>query len=192
MAEHESLFTGFGLFWDRTIWLEENDLLLGWKPRSPYWVKPPEKPQFILNDQTAIYVLHAPNREIVYVGQVGSKKVRLGERLMQHARQERRDRWSHFSWFSLAPLSADTDENRRRAKTKSHKYEGRPAESIVGIPGMLNEVEAILLTLIEPQLNKQGGRWKYVPKIEQWHRDEHISLADVYEEVHKLRAELGK
>jgi len=102
-------------------------------------------------DQIGIYCLFNDDREVVYLGQTGSGRQRLLTRLRQHTRYAIRDRWTNFSWFGF--LEADpelqalkNDENLDRELKGTYS-------------GALDEIEAVLIQIVEPLLNKQGPRW---------------------------------
>ena len=119
--------------------------------------------------QIGIYVLFTANREVVYIGQVGSGDQRLGLRLRAHTRNNLRDRWNYFSWFGM-----------RQANINGGKLseQQKPSSSCNGTNSMaLDEVEAVLIQLFEPRLNKQGPKWgqdtveffQYVPR--EWQKE---------------------
>jgi excinuclease UvrABC nuclease subunit len=121
--------------------------------------------------QSGIYVLFAPNREVIYVGQVGSgEKRRLFGRLKQHTRDHLRDRWSHFSWFGLCEADPDTGELKAFESSVS-----KP-------PEILDELEAILIHLFEPRLNMQRAKWKVTAEYIQHTREDDENVNDDGEE----------
>ena len=114
-------------------------------------------------NQVAIYVLFDEDREAVYIGQTGSGRSRLFNRLKQHSRGPLRDRWSNFSWFGfleprgdgpgLKPASRKKNAMDAQAEALESDIAGSHADA-------LDEIEASLLQVIEPRLNKQGPKWK--------------------------------
>lgn len=109
-------------------------------------------------EQIAVYVLFTPNREAVYIGQTGSSDQRLMLRLRQHSQGNLRDRWTHFSWFGLRSVT----------QTRELSEHQKPESRCGGTNAVaLDEIEAILLQLFEPRLNKQGPRWKNGKQDEQ-------------------------
>jgi hypothetical protein len=118
-------------------------------------------------DQIGVYILFTSTREAVYVGQAGMGDHRLFIRLKQHTRDHLRDRWQNFSWFGMREVN-------QRGDLSEHQ---KPESRCLGTNrDALSEVEAVLLQLFEPRLNKQGPRWgegtteflQYVP----WEWDE--------------------
>lgn len=113
-------------------------------------------------DQIAIYVLFDENRDVVYIGQTGSGNQRLFSRLRQHSRGQFRDRWENFSWFGFLEPSpggilrvpeknSSGEENENNILSK--EVSGSFSEA-------LDEIEAVLMQIVEPILNKQGPKWK--------------------------------
>lgn len=101
-------------------------------------------------EQIGIYVLYTQNREVVYVGQAGSGTQRLFLRLRQHCRDHLRDRWTHFSWFGFRGINQDCSLSERHDPDSRCDATNREA---------LHEIEAVLLQLFEPRLNKRGPNW---------------------------------
>ena len=96
--------------------------------------------------QRGVYVLFTPEREIVYVGQVGrGERAALYGRLRKHTRNRLRERWTHFSWFGIKAV-----ENYELAEF---------VESLTDVKAVLNELEGVLIHLLEPRLNRQGPQW---------------------------------
>lgn len=140
----------FGHFWSKGLvdWGTRGKggagRLLGYQlhDRKPFVVD--------FKEQIAVYILFSSNREVVYIGQTGSGDQRLMLRLRQHSQGGLRDRWTHFSWFGLRAV---TQQNLLSEQQKPEsKCGGTNAEA-------LDEIEAILLQLFEPRLNKQGPKW---------------------------------
>ena len=112
-------------------------------------------------NQIGIYVLFSGNREVVYLGQTGASDHRLFLRLRDHTTDHLRDRWSNFSWFGFRRVNADGSLS--DAQHPDARIQGNAGQA-------LDEIEAVLLQLFEPRLNKQGPRWgdaleflQYVP-----------------------------
>jgi excinuclease UvrABC nuclease subunit len=102
-------------------------------------------------EQIGIYLLFNANREVVYLGQTGKGNQRLFTRLRQHAHGQMRDRWTNFSWFGF--LEVDP-------KTKKLVEAKDPDTAVKGSHvAALDEIEAILIQVLEPRLNKQGPKW---------------------------------
>lgn len=98
-------------------------------------------------EQIGIYVLFTNTREVIYIGQSGSGTQRMLSRLRQHTRDHLRSRWSNFSWFGMCDVDYRSN--------KLCEYD--PAS--ISKNSSLDEMEAILLQLFEPRLNKQGPKW---------------------------------
>ena len=95
-------------------------------------------------DQIGIYILYA-NERVVYVGQTGSKDQKLFGRLNKHRNTDHLvGRWDSFSWFGLRGVT----EAQELAEVKNTKAD-------LGLK--LKHFEAVLIAIIEPPLNKQGG-----------------------------------
>jgi hypothetical protein len=174
----------FGHFWSRDhvnwgspSWGKKANLL-GYftRNRQPYIVD--------FQEQIGIYVLFASSREVVYIGQTGSGKQRLGVRLRQHTQNDLRDRWKYFSWFGFrqANLNGNSLSNYQKPNSKS----------VGSNSDALDEIEAILIQLFEPRLNKQGPKWgsdtkkffQYIPA--EWVKPEkHMSNEQLLEELKK-------
>lgn len=110
-------------------------------------------------DQSGIYVLQSSFR-VVYVGQAGYGNQKLFERLKQHTKDHLADRWDTFSWFGTRDVISGG-----YLKAEKDNYS---AEHGV----LLNHLEAILIAVTEPPLNRQGG--KFGSGVDQYlqHRDE--------------------
>jgi hypothetical protein len=133
---------------------------LFWKRDNVFWGKP-NNPGRLLGrhssakredavdfwKQVGIYALYA-NYRLVYVGQTGTGKInRLGNRLRQHTQHDLAGRWDTFSWFGICYVKNGSElsevPNIRNAK----------------INEILDLTEAILISVGEPSLNRQGGRF---------------------------------
>lgn len=141
----KSIIKTFGLFWrrDSVDWnkSDENGELLGYSQRR----KLKEKINF--NGQIGIYILYY-DFNIVYVGQVGTGDKRtLFSRLKDYTRDEKTDRWNQFSWFGL-----------KWVNTNDGLSGGGDIHSNKKI--LFSTIEAILIAVCEPRLNKQSGKWK--------------------------------
>ncbi len=96
--------------------------------------------------QAGIYVLYS-GHDLVYVGQAGSGKAMLFNRLRTHRRDTLAGRWDKFSWFGLRRVlvSGKLGPVNKRAKSSFEMA--------------LNQIEAVMIAAAEPSLNKQGGRF---------------------------------
>ena len=103
--------------------------------------------------QIGIYVLFGSGGDVVYVGQAGLGNARLFARLKAHTRDHLRDRWTHFSWFGLRGVN--TGNNRL---SEFHKPETRISRR--NRRDALHETEAVLMSVVEPPLNRRGPNWQ--------------------------------
>jgi len=139
----------FGHFWSRSLvdWGRPrvSGQLLGYRllDRKPIVVD--------FREQIGIYVLFTAQREVVYIGQAGAGDRRLFLRLRDHTTGNLRDRWTNFSWFGLREINSS---NHLLSDHQRHDSRCSGTNS-----NALDEIEAILLQLFEPRLNKQGPRW---------------------------------
>jgi hypothetical protein len=103
--------------------------------------------------QIGIYVLYNSAGDIVYVGQAGIGNARLFSRLKSHQKDHLRDRWTHFSWFGLRGVNLGNNK-----LSEYHK----PQTSIRGRDrkDALHETEAVLISVVEPPLNRRGPNWQ--------------------------------
>jgi len=109
-------------------------------------------------EQIGIYVLYDKNMKAVYVGQTGIGSQRLFDRLRQHGDDHLWNRWEYFSWFGLRNVNQDG------ALSKTDKPNRRFS---VDVSEAMNEIEGILIKFFEPQLNRQGPKWKDVEEFYQ-------------------------
>jgi hypothetical protein len=110
-------------------------------------------------DQAGIYVLYDESRVPLWIGQA----IGLYGRLQQHRSDHLWNRWTYFTWFGFRRVNAN---------------------GTLGLPNRLNwavhgtaanardEIEAVLIQVLEPRLNRQGSRWgetteylQYVPRL---------------------------
>lgn len=110
-------------------------------------------------EQIGVYILYTPQLIPIYVGQAGKGRADLFTRINNHQRDHLEQRWTHFSWFGLREVRDSEllplDDAEETSAKKSN---------------LLNEFEAILLTVLEPTLttlNKQAGKWMEVREYRQ-------------------------
>jgi hypothetical protein len=181
----------FGHFWSREhvnwgspVWGKKSSLE-GYihKNRKPYVVD--------FREQIGIYVLFTQSREVVYVGQTGSGNQRLGVRLRHHTQNDLRDRWQYFSWFGFRQANANGN--------KLSDYQKPDSKSGGSNSSALNEIEAILIQLFEPRLNKQGPKWgadtieflQYIPS--EWEKEKpKLSNEDLLKTITKQIKRVSK
>lgn len=103
--------------------------------------------------QRGIYILYEGSdinlQRVVYIGQAGAQNQRLFGRLRAHTRDHLWNRWSRFSWLGLLDVDdsgelLDSDES---------------GVGEIAVPVALNQIEATLISLLEPLLNRQGAKW---------------------------------
>ncbi|MBM3543698.1 MAG: GIY-YIG nuclease family protein [Alphaproteobacteria bacterium] len=121
-------------------------------------------------DQIGIYVLFDANRRPLYVGQAGIGNARLFQRLKKHRSDHLSDRWQYFSWFGLR---RHNENNKRLSKHQ------KPTSAIRmrNRRDALHETEAVLISVVEPILNKRGPNWTGSKEFMQ-HLDERVPLDD--------------
>jgi hypothetical protein len=108
------------------------------------------------DDQIGIYVLYNNSVVPIYVGQAGIGNKRLFGRLKDHRKDHLRDRWTHFSWFGLRGYN-----ERSKGQIKGLSAFHKPVTAIRGKnrKDALYEIEAVLISVVEPGLNKKGPNW---------------------------------
>jgi hypothetical protein len=118
-------------------------------------------------EQIGVYVLYDRNQSIVYVGQAGNGNATLFTRLRNHMDGSLWNRWEYFSWVGFRDVNANGSISERQSvesNVSGFKYSDA-----------LNEIEGILIEIIEPKLNKQGGKLKdateYFQFVDEKNRD---------------------
>jgi hypothetical protein len=140
-----------------------------------------------MNQQAGVYVLQTSDRKIVYIGQSGRGESKLGDRLWSHTRNDNRGRWTHFSWFGLDEPFVSKKSTIGPAVSGEPQTSDNTAERDVKFA--LNELEAILITVVEPPLNKRGGDWLDAKQYLQWSQYEHTTNSDLWKRLSKKRLE---
>ena len=102
-------------------------------------------------EQIGVYVLYEPGFVPIYVGQAGFGNADLFVRLKNHRNDHLRDRWSHFSWFGFRAVNNDG------SLSGKNKLDSRTSITYIDA---LDETEGILITILEPRLNKKGASWQ--------------------------------
>src|SRR5262249_17217998 len=97
-------------------------------------------------EQSGIYALYA-DYKLVYIGQTGGKGQRLLFRLNQHRKDDLAGRWYMLSWFGTRKVL-------KTGNLKAVRAAAHPSHQNV-----LDHLEAILIHVGEPALNRQGGKW---------------------------------
>lgn len=183
----------FGYLWDRDRvfwgWANEKGTLLGSNRRCG---------KIDFRKQKGIYLLHTHDLKVIYVGQVGSGNESLFGRLKNHKNSKQLwNRWQYFSWFGWRSVNkgGNTPYNRlNRIAGGSPKVQGRSEE-------FLDEIEAVLIQVVEPALNKQGPKWKDTQQFQQ-ENDGRLEISDpptiaanqaeILKEVRELSKQLRK
>lgn len=131
-------------------------------------------------EQIGVYALYDESRAIVYVGQAGNGNANLFQRLKQHMKGSNLwNRWVYFSWVGFKEVNANGSLSMKQsesARVGGFKYSDA-----------LNEIEGILIELIEPKLNKQGGKLKNAVEYYQDIPEEPGSLDSLRDEIMQLR-----
>lgn len=171
----------YGLLWhrDRIFWGkggkgDNSAHLRGMKTRSKRRTPSlPKEKTVDFREQIGIYALYQ-DFELVYVGQAGAKakKGKKGTdfytRLNQHKADALADRWNRFSWFGIRRVNKDG-----LAIIKDKVITERA--------DVLNTLEAMIISISEPKLNRQGGAWQPAEEYFQWwddkERDEQKGIA---------------
>jgi hypothetical protein len=98
-------------------------------------------------EQTGIYVLYDRFEQPVQIGQ----SERFFRRLKDHRRDHLRNRWSYFSWFGFYKVGRRNELLLRDQATELRR--------LTTLGESLNELEAILIQVLEPRLNRRGPNW---------------------------------
>lgn len=136
-------------------------------------------------EQIGIYALYDAGLNIVYIGQAGYGEKGLFARLKQHLEDRLRDRWMYFSWLGFKDVNNDgmlCGKQKATARVSGYRY--RDA---------MDEMEGLLIALLEPNLNKQGAKWKKTAEEYLQYRDDNLrepSINDIKEELGKLKKDL--
>ncbi len=172
------LIKNYGLFW------KEEDVFWGKQGKSGTLLgKSAKNSSRIVDfrDQIGIYVLYA-DYKIVYIGQAGAgKDSNLFARLSQHRRNDLAGRWNQFSWFGLLAV---LNNNILAASKQNHNHDTKV---------VLDHFEAMLIHVIEPPLNRQGGKWGKSEQFLQLRDKENIGskdsevLREILEKIEKYR-----
>jgi hypothetical protein len=110
--------------------------------------------------QTGIYVLYDEQRSPIWIGQAQV----LYDRLTTHRRDHLRSRWKYFTWFGFRRINANGSL-------------GLSQQLDFGVGGQASEardeIEAVLIQVLEPRLNRRGSNWgdteeflQYIPAEE--------------------------
>jgi hypothetical protein len=136
-------------------------------------------------DQIGIYILYDKNMKMVYVGQAGNGKANIFSRIKQHTDDHLWNRWEYCSWYGFKSVNKDSTLSQKDHVEKSFQISGSD---------LLNELEGLLITVIEPTLNKQGAKWSGVEEFyQEIHEDlEEFTIGDLMQEQEKLSSKIDK
>lgn len=176
MSELRPIFTHYGLYWsvDDVLWKggrrKEAGLWGRERARLERKGRPTKAEQdnaFDYQNFIGLYCLYR-NYQLIYVGEAGlGNKSTLFPRLRAHLSDHLADQWDQFSWFGrAAPLDATT----------AH------------VTAAFAQMEAVLIAVINPGLNKQGGTFVGASKVFQVPHDE--AEGDIDTKVGRLMAKL--
>lgn len=130
-------------------------------------------------EQIGVYALYDETRTIVYIGQAGNGNANLFERLKQHMKGSNLwNRWTYFSWVGFKDVNAN--------RTLSLKQSVSAGVGGFKYSDALNEIEGILIELIEPKLNKQGGKLKHAVEYFQDIPDEQDPIENLRNDIKRL------
>ena len=99
------------------------------------------------NNQIGVYVLYDRFEQPIQVGQTRA----LINRLRQHRRDHLRNRWHYFSWFGFCSVNNDGSLSRADRRLEIRRN--------VALIDALSEIEAVLIHVLEPRLNRRGANW---------------------------------
>jgi hypothetical protein len=115
--------------------------------------------------QTGIYVLYDEQRVPIWIGQASM----IMKRLSDHRRDHLRSRWKYFTWFGFRGVNLDgalRHSNRLDWGLKGNVGDAR------------NEIEAVLIQVLEPRLNRRGPNWIDSAEYLQWDEGEEEALEE--------------
>ena len=117
--------------------------------------------------QIGVYALYY-EFELVYIGQTGrnaekgeKKGKDLYTRLNEHRSDQLADRWTKFSWFGIRKVTADGLGTIKQGATP------RTAD-------ILDTLEAVMISISEPKLNRRSGSWGPAREYFQWWSNEQL------------------
>jgi len=136
-------------------------------------------------EQIGIYVLYDKDMKSVYVGQAGNGKASIFSRLKQHETDHLWNRWVYVSWYGFRGVNNDGALSQKDNVEKLFKIDGA---------NLLNEIEGLLITILEPRLNKQGSKWTGVDEFfQEIHEDvEEYTLDDLMEKHEILESKISE
>ena len=179
MAKHHNLIQNYGLFWGReeVRWSGKGAGLYGFPATDDdgkIRTARSRGDKVDLRGQLGIYALYDAEFRLLYVGKVGGGKGKntLFVRLKQHGTPLGRTRglaarWKYFSWFGLLRVLKG---NKELAEPTDRKLTTRAA--------ILNALEAVVIEIASPDLNRQGGQLGGATEYLQYTADDADERAD--------------
>jgi hypothetical protein len=137
-------------------------------------------------EQIGVYVLYDRNQQIVYVGQAGNGNATLFTRLRNHMDGNLWNRWEYFSWVGFRDVNANGSISEKQSVdsgVSGFKYSDA-----------LNEIEGILIEIIEPKLNKQGGKLKEATEYFQYvdEKNQDVTNQDLHQALDRIEKTVEK
>jgi len=134
-------------------------------------------------NQIGVYILYDNDLKVVYIGQAGSgDDNRLFVRLKEHTCNHLRGRWKYFSWFGFRKVLGDGSLS--DAQHPDSSVSARTKD-------FLDEIEAVLLQIMEPKLNKQGPRWGDAEEYLQDVDSKILENVDIMSKLQSIEAAIG-
>jgi len=159
------IIKNYGLRWQRDL------IFWGWPGKAGCLLGRLGDNVVDFRGQVGIYILYDTTK-IIYIGQ--AVNTTIYSRLKDHTKDSLADRWNRFSWFGILKV------------VKSKKLAYKAAAYTTNIQDMLDHLEAILLAVVEPSLNKQGGKWAKTPQyIQEKHKDHPEDIETLIRDIHK-------
>jgi len=149
------LIKTYGLYW--------NPEIIYWGNRGPgnkgrLMGKIEDSGQVVdLWDQIGIYVLYK-EYSVVYVGQAYEND--LGKRMRDHLKDRHRGRWDSLSWFGMRNVNKDGRLSKNRKGTRQ-----------ISSGQITSALEAIMIEVIDPPLNRRHEKVKGARFIEQFQEE---------------------
>ena len=174
------LIKSYGKLWERKY------IHFGWKGTKGSLFGGNKKMGDIdFREQIGIYTLHDKDMNTVYIGQAGKGNATIFSRLKQHDQDHLWNRWSYVSWYGFRAVNKGGYLAQKDHIEKQFKIDGS---------NLLSEIEGLLITVLEPKLNKQGAKWVDVEEFFQYiHEDlEEYELHDLMEKQNILEEKIDK
>ena len=148
----------YGLMWDRDVvlWSGRKGQAGHLSGMGPIGSAKKIQIEVDFREQIGVYILYE-DRRVVYVGQAGQGNNTLYSRLKNHTVDHLADRWNKFSWFGIRKVNKDGTLSKQQGELH------RTLKS----DDILDLIEGLMITVLEPPLNKQGARWKDIDQFYQ-------------------------